>query len=150
MSERVSSPWLPALFLAFVIAGCGGAAPVDRDLAAPDLQVLPDLATAAAFGDPCRPDDSCAEGLVCLPGPAGGSFCTRTCPAGQSKRCPETPEGTAAYCLVTDVNPAGDKACAFLCAVGGKSYECPGELLCAAEDDPPGSGQRLCLPPSSP
>ncbi len=64
-------------------------------------------------------------------------------------RCPDTPEGSAAYCLVTDVNLAGDKACAFLCTVGGKSYVCPGELRCATDDDPPGSGQRLCLPAGS-
>lgn len=128
------------------------------DVAAPDVPVEDsatedagtDAGLAGSFGQPCtvgRAGD-CAEGLFCLQGPSGGrtGFCTRTCPRTSSGPCSGAPSGTAAFCLVTNVNAAGDKACAFVCLVGGMTRSCPGELQCAASEDPPGSGQRLCLP----
>jgi hypothetical protein len=86
--------------------------------------------------------------LFCLVGPSGGKtgFCTKTCPKGSSAICPGAPEGSTAYCVVTDVNAARDKGCAFLCEVGGQTYACPHQLKCATTQEPPGSGQRLCLP----
>jgi hypothetical protein len=109
-----------------------------------------DAAAPGGFGQPCavgQPGE-CAEGLFCLQGPSGGrtGFCSRTCPRTSSAACAGAPPGTAAYCLVTNVNAAGDKGCAFVCLVGGMTRACPGELRCAAAEEPPGSGQRLCLP----
>lgn len=102
------------------------------------------------FGQPCTvgADAACGEGLFCLRGPSGGTtgFCTKTCPKTSSSACTDVPEGTAAYCLVTDVNAKREKGCAFVCHVGGKTYPCPGELECQDTEEPAGSGQRLCLP----
>lgn len=129
----------------------------DSSVDAPDSSVddvvdaSDDVAPApGSFGQPCtvgRAGD-CLEGLFCLQGPSGGrnGFCTRTCPRTSSARCADTPPGTAAYCLVTDVNAAGDKGCAFVCTLPGMTFTCPGTLRCVHVQDPPGSGQELCLP----
>jgi hypothetical protein len=113
-------------------------------------EVGTDAAAPGSFGQPCVVGRSggCADGLICLQGPAGGrtGFCSRTCPRTSSGACAGAPPGTAAFCLVTNVNAAGDKGCAFVCLVRGMTHACPGELRCAADEDPPGSGQRLCLP----
>lgn len=110
----------------------------------------PDAGSATPFGGPCRvsPDAGCEAGLLCLEGPGGGGrgFCTKTCPASSSGACAGTPVGAAAYCVVTNVNTAGDKGCAFFCALGSATYVCPGTLICQPQEDPPGSGQKLCLP----
>lgn len=112
--------------------------------------VATDAAAPGSFGQPCvvAQAGDCAAGLICLRGPAGGrvGFCTRTCPRTSSGPCAGAPPGTAAFCLVTNVNAAGDKGCAFVCLVGGMTHACPGELRCATSEEPPGSGQRLCLP----
>jgi hypothetical protein len=109
-----------------------------------------DALQAAAYGNPgtVGDDASCAQGLFCLQGPNGGSigFCTATCPNTSSTRCPGTPPGTAAYCVVTDVDSKGDKGCDFACREGSTSYPCPGVLKRETSEDPPGSGQYLCLP----
>jgi hypothetical protein len=97
---------------------------------------------------PVDSDGGCDNGLFCLQGPNGGSvgFCTETCLGTSSAACPGTPQGMAAFCVVTGVDPAGDKACAFACAESGATYSCPANLTCETSDDPPGSGQMLCLP----
>ena len=109
-----------------------------------------DGSTKAAWGDPCTVghDTTCASGLFCLQGPAGGTvgFCTQTCPSASSGVCTGTPPGTTAYCVVTTVDAQGDKGCAFLCRAGAQTYTCPGELKCQTTDDPAGSGDYLCLP----
>jgi hypothetical protein len=116
--------------------------------ASPD--VAPDANKRAGYGEPCTVGDdaTCADGFLCLQGPSGGKvgFCTKTCPSTSSAVCPGTPDGTVAYCVVTDVDTQGDKGCAFLCRAGSKTYPCPGALTCETADDPPGSGQYLCLP----
>lgn len=129
--------------LAISFAACGGGATQPADLAMPVADLTLPL---PGFGEPCAMEDRCADGLLCLAGPNGGNFCTKTCPAGSSGACPDTPAGTKAYCVVTDATPQGDKGCAFLCAGGGRTYPCPGQLRCEDAEDPPGSGQRLCLP----
>ena len=104
----------------------------------------------AGFGEACTVGDdaTCAAGLLCLEGPSSGAvgFCTKTCPKTSSAACPGAPTGTAAYCLVTDANTNGDKGCAFVCRQGTKTYSCPGDLKCQTTEEPPGSGQYLCLP----
>jgi hypothetical protein len=109
-----------------------------------------DGAAKGAWGQPCTvgDDTTCATGLFCLQGPAGGTvgFCTKTCPATSSAQCPGTPPGTAAFCVVTTVDAQGDKGCAFACKEGSQTYACPGALTCETTEDPPGSGQYLCLP----
>lgn len=110
-----------------------------------------DVAPApGSFGQPCAVGRAgeCLDGLFCLQGPSGGrnGFCTHTCPRTSSARCADAPPGTAAYCLVTDVNAAGDKGCAFVCTLPGMTFTCPGTLRCVHVQDPPGSGQELCLP----
>lgn len=114
---------------------------VDADYRFPD-------ASGAPFGAPCNPGGGeCHPGLFCLEGPSGGrGFCSMTCPATSSGVCEGTPPGTLAYCVVTNVNARGDKGCAFLCELAGTAYECPGTQLCQTNEEPPGSGQRLCLP----
>jgi hypothetical protein len=109
-----------------------------------------DASTRAAYGSPCTvgDDTTCQDGLLCLQGPSGGTvgFCTKTCPSTSSASCPGTPPGTAAYCVVTNVDTQGDKGCAFVCKEGPSTYPCPGALKCETSEDPPGSGQYLCLP----
>jgi hypothetical protein len=103
-----------------------------------------------AWGDPCTVgnDTTCGTGLFCLQGPNGGSvgFCTETCPSTSSGPCSGTPAGMAAFCVVTDVDTQGDKGCAFACRIGSQTWTCPGALTCETMDDPPDSGQRLCVP----
>jgi hypothetical protein len=105
---------------------------------------------AGSFGQPCQVDQptSCQSGLFCLQGPNGGNdgFCSKTCPPNSGGACPGAPAGTAAYCVVTDVDLQGDKGCAFVCKEGATTYTCPGTLQCQTTEDPPGSGQYLCLP----
>ncbi|HEX7601450.1 MAG TPA: hypothetical protein VF316_07595 [Polyangiaceae bacterium] len=104
----------------------------------------------AGYGEPCTvgDDTTCVDGFLCLQGPSGGKtgFCTKTCPSTSSAACPGTPAGTSAYCVVTDVDAQGDKGCAFVCREGAQTYACPGALQCETAEDPPGSGQYLCLP----
>jgi hypothetical protein len=144
----------------FLLAGCSSSSsPSVAEAGAPDaapiVDATPPEASAAdagaraGYGEPCElADAGCADGLFCLEGPSGGSvgFCTKTCPSTSSAACPGAPAGTAAYCVVTDVDPQGDKGCAFLCRVGSQTYTCPGALKCQTTEDPPGSGQYLCLP----
>lgn len=123
--------------------------PSDADLAGVDVEYRYPDASGAPFGAPCTLDGyECHPLLFCLEGPTGGGrgFCSMTCPATSSGRCEGTPEGTIAYCVVTNVNAMGDKGCAFLCEVGGETYTCPGTQVCQTNEEPPGSGQRLCLP----
>jgi hypothetical protein len=132
------------------------AAPIDDAAGNPDARDEGDGGTSdgaaekGAWGEPCTVgnDATCATGLFCLQGPSGGSvgFCTKTCPATSSTQCSGTPQGTAAFCVVTDVDNQGDKGCAFACRIGAQTWPCPGELKCETADDPPDSGQRLCLP----
>jgi hypothetical protein len=109
-----------------------------------------DAGLAGSFGQPCQVDQptSCQSGLFCLQGPNGGNngFCSKTCPPNSGAACPGAPAGTAAYCVVTDVDLQGDKGCAFVCKEGTETYTCPGTLTCQTTEDPPGSGQYLCLP----
>lgn len=114
---------------------------IDADFRFPD-------ASGAPFGAPCTPGSGiCHPTLFCLAGPTGErGFCSMTCPATSSGRCEGTPEGTIAYCVVSNVNAMGDKGCAFLCEVGDETYTCPGTQVCQTNEEPPGSGQRLCLP----
>lgn len=134
----------------------GNANPLD-DAAAEDAadsadggDDLADASKRSEFGQPCPvgSDAACVEGLFCLEGPSGGAvgFCTKTCPKTSAAACPGAPAGTAAYCVVTDVNAQGDKGCAFVCRKGSKTYLCPGELKCQTTQEPAGSGQYLCLP----
>ena len=119
----------------------GPVPPVDADYRYPD-------ASGAQFGAPCTPGSGiCRPGLFCLAGPGGErGFCSMTCPSTSSGVCPGTPDGTVAYCIVTNVNAMGEKGCAFLCEASGATYPCPGTQICQTSEEPPGSGQRLCLP----
>jgi hypothetical protein len=106
-------------------------------------------AARAAYGFPCTvgDDSTCQDGLFCLEGPTGSTgFCSKICLKTSNAACPGSPAGTAAFCVITDVDTKGDKACAFACLVGGKAFKCPGALTCETADDPPGSGQRMCIP----
>ena len=101
----------------------------------------------AGYGEICTADGvtPCAAGLICLWAPTNNYFCTRTCTV-QGQPCLGAPSGTKAFCLVTDATPDGKGGCAFVCAEPGHVYQCPPALTCQATDDPPGSGQRTCLP----
>lgn len=149
------SRWLlPALTMLVACREDAAGPPPGVDAATATADAVEDVATdpvvPGSLGQPCvvgRAGD-CADGLLCLRGPTGerAGFCTRTCPRTSSGPCAGAPPGTAAYCLVTNVNAAGDKGRAFVCLVRGMTHGCPGELQCATSEEPPGSGQRLCLP----
>jgi hypothetical protein len=64
----------------------------------------------------------------------------------QGASCPGAPPGTAAFCIVTNATSSGEGGCGFVCAAHGMTYACPAGLTCQTDEDPPGSGQRLCLP----
>lgn len=145
---RAAAALLP---LALALSSCamdGG--PADLEDAGTDGDAgpdEPDAGHALGFGDPCLlADDACGEGLLCIsPGTTEG-FCSKSCTT-QGAACPGAPEGTAAYCIVGgEGTPNGEPGCAFLCAAQGQTFTCPGETVCAAGEDPPGSGQRLCFP----
>jgi hypothetical protein len=124
-------------------------APSDTPDASPDAPSGDASPTRAAFGFPCTVGDdaTCEDGLFCLEGPTGtAGFCSKTCPSTSSAACKGAPPGMAAYCVVTGVDEQNDNGCAFVCLLKGKTYPCPGSTTCETEDDPPGSGQRMCIP----
>ena len=105
------------------------------------------------FGDTCTADNTkkCETGFSCVfmeQGAAKG-FCTKTC-TNSGQQCPGSPANTFAGCVLQVQTQGGgtQNACAFICEhpQAGK-YTCPGEMVCAAEDNPKGSGQKACLPP---
>lgn len=126
-----------------------GASAVDQDAGVPDAGADAGLvALDAGFGAPCTMDGvvPCNDGLLCL-APAGNvGFCSQNC-STLGRPCAGAPPGTYAYCAVGPAGtPNGKPGCAFLCTGGGHTFTCPGETTCATDDDPPGSGQRLCMP----
>lgn len=141
------------LTIVLLLAGCTASEMGSADLAAApiDLAAPPDLApevdASSTFGQPCNPsfDPACSDDSFCLWAPTNKYFCSQAC-AKQGASCPGGPPGTAAFCIVTDATPDGQGGCGFVCAAHGKSYPCPAGLTCQTSDDPPGSGQRLCLP----
>jgi len=117
-------------------------APLDVDASSVDA------GSGHGFGEPCTLDgvSPCDDGLLCISPAGNDGFCSKNCEVS-GRICPSAPEGTTAYCIVGEEGtPNGMKACAFLCAGGGGEFACPGTLTCASTEEPPGSGQRLCLP----
>ncbi len=114
----------------------------------PDAGDLPDSGVVPGFGDPCTIGGvtPCPGDLICLSPIGNDGFCSANCPV-QGRRCQGTPPGTYAACVIGEAGtPNGMKACAFLCELSGMTFTCPGTLTCEALEDPPGSGQHLCLP----
>lgn len=156
-----------AIILCAHVVACGNDRSVSRDAGALDDAVLDaaiedasadastvvedlgvDAAASRGFGDPCTLDGviPCDDGLLCISPAGNDGFCSKNCTRAGAQ-CPGAPEGTTAYCIVGEEGtPNGQKGCAFLCRGGGSDFECPGTLACASFDEPPGSGQRLCLP----
>jgi hypothetical protein len=104
----------------------------------------------AGFGDACNPAAStCKNGLVCAPASATTGFCSKTC-TNQGGLCQGAASGQQAACVygVQDQNKNVTIYCAFLCSAQGGSptFDCPSALQCATQDNPPGSGQKMCMP----
>ncbi len=106
--------------------------------------------SVGAFGEACTMDDpdACSGDGFCLTPFGNDGFCSKSCEV-QNAACPTMPEGTYAACIIGEAGtPNGEKGCAFLCEGGGMTFDCPGNMVCESIESPPGSGQKLCMPPS--
>lgn len=100
----------------------------------------------ALLGRLCNGGTPCPMGLRCAY-PAGGTegYCTFLC-QNQGTLCDGGPNGTLYACALD----AGEEDfCVFFCATAGAAYPCPNGLVCALDEQPAGSGQRICVPPTS-
>lgn len=115
--------------------------------ASPDLPLGPTIGKLCSATAPCAAGESCA--FVNLPGSSTtNGFCTKHCPA-LATACTGGPAGSIYYCALTGKSPTGQTtyACAFFCQLSGKNAPCPPTLACSPTEQPPGSGQRLCMVP---
>jgi hypothetical protein len=101
----------------------------------------------AGFGELCDASTPCGSGLLCVYTSSQVSgFCTKTCP-NPGDPCSGAPSGTSAYCLLTSADDPSVHYCGFVCQIGLTTWPCPSsDLICAADDNPPGSGQHSCEP----
>ncbi len=103
-------------------------------------------AATAGFGEACDlTSPGCSDGLACIDvanSSAGKGLCTKKCPT-LGGPCDGAPVGTEAGCILSS---NGTHFCAFLCTIPDHTFPCPASTTCATADDPPGSGQRICLP----
>ncbi|MBW2731857.1 MAG: hypothetical protein JRH20_05650 [Deltaproteobacteria bacterium] len=147
------------LGVVFVLSGCIYS--IDSSLIEPDQGIVDvpsvDLEVDQFVGDItcdgcatdilgrlCGASNPCPLGLHCAY-PVGGlkGYCTFTCEA-QGVICEGAAQGTLFACAL----PTKDQEifCVFLCATAAASYPCPNGLVCALEESPAGSGQRICVP----
>lgn len=104
-----------------------------------------DVALADVLGTACSASTPCAAGYVCAyPDGTDNGYCTVTCEA-QGTLCEDRPAGTMFGCAFAD---GEDVLCVFFCATAEASYPCPNGLVCSSQEDPVGSGQRICVPPA--
>ena len=101
------------------------------------------------FGSSCSAGATCSSGFTCIIIGSASSkgYCTKTCTA-TSKPCTGGPSGTQPYCILKGGD--GKYYCVFLCKWGTGSAAvtapCPKDLTCGTSENPPKSGQYICLP----
>lgn len=118
----------------------------------PDLPPTPDQKITAngTFGSICSATAYCSASYSCVVIGAGASkgFCTKTCPT-MTQQCTGGPSGTQPYCILKN-SSTSKYYCVFLCKWGtGSSTStaaCPKDLTCDTSQNPPGSGQYVCIP----
>ncbi len=104
---------------------------------------------SAGFGAICSQTTPCADAsMICamLQGATSG-FCTKEC-TNSGQECPGAPTGTKAFCIAQIQTKT---YCAFLCGAKDQSgnpvtWPCPTGLKCDTAENPPGSGQKACIP----
>jgi hypothetical protein len=102
---------------------------------------------SAGFGDKCSETVTCKDTtMVCAVTKQGATegFCTKSCPTLQDQ-CAGAPAGTMSFCGLTD-SASGTNYCVFICAASSQTFPCPTQLKCDTADNPPGSGQKACVP----
>ena len=107
---------------------------------------------SAGFGAVCSQTTPCADTtMMCALVQQGATtgFCTKEC-TNQGQECPGAPTGTHAFCILSD-QAKTKYYCAFLCAAKDQSgqvasWPCPTGLKCDTAENPPGSGQKACVP----
>ncbi len=117
----------------------------------PDLPPTPDqkITATGTFGSSCSAKKTCSGSFLCviLGSASTKGYCTKTC-ATMSKACSGGSSGTKPYCILKDQK--GKYYCVFLCKWGKGSSAvkapCPKDLTCASTENPPGSGQYVCMP----
>lgn len=111
----------------------------------PDQKIV----TKGGFGSGCTAAAGCSASLVCVLFGTGATkgYCTKTCSA-MRKPCSGGASGEAPYCLFKD--SSGKYYCVFICKWGtGSSVQtasCPKDLTCSTSQNPPKSGQYICMP----
>jgi hypothetical protein len=106
----------------------------------------------AGFGSSCSQTKPCADTtMMCAVVQQGATngFCTKEC-ANQGGECTGAPTGTHAFCILSDQTKT-KFYCAFLCSAKDQSgqvatWPCPTDLKCDTAENPPGSGQKACVP----
>ena len=117
--------------------------PPDQYKPPPPPDMKPPL---GGFGAKCNTSMPCSTAFQCttVGATATDGFCTKKCYTSGST-CTGMPTGTMAYCLLS--NPAKTEYyCAFLCKLSIQTWACPATLKCDPVENPPGSGQFVCLP----
>ena len=116
--------------------------PPDQFVPPPDQYKPP----AGNFGTKCNTSAPCTAAFQCttVGATATDGFCTKKCYTSGSQ-CTGMLGGTMAYCLLSN-SAKTEYYCAFLCKLGTQSWPCPSGLKCDPAENPPGSGQFVCLP----
>jgi len=98
------------------------------------------------FGAKCNKTFPCSTAYQCVTVGTGtvDGFCTKKC-YNSGGACTGMPTGTGAYCLLSN-SAKTEYYCAFLCKLGTQTWKCPSTLKCDPVENPPGSGQYVCLP----
>ena len=103
----------------------------------------------AVFGSLCTSGQNCYPDLQCVTiGDRTRGHCSKTCTSGI---CSGAPQGSMALCLLTSSTDKSIKYCAFVCQYKDSSgtlrkTKCPSYQTCSSTENPPGSGQRICMP----
>lgn len=107
------------------------------------------ITASGTFGSSCAAGSICSASFSCVFLGAGATkgYCTKTC-ASMQKPCTGGPSGTQPYCILKDQN--NKYYCVFLCKWGTGSAAvtapCPKDLTCSTSENPPKSGQYVCMP----
>ena len=115
--------------------------PPDQFKPPPDTKPQP-----GNFGAKCNSKLPCSTAFMCVTvgATATDGFCTKKC-YNSGSQCTGMSTGTMAYCLLSN-SAKTEYYCAFLCKLATQTWSCPPTLKCDPLENPPGSGQYVCLP----